>query len=448
MEESNIKKLSISGLLCALAVVGSLFSFPVLGSKCAPIQHMINILCAVILGPFYGVTVAFSASFIRNLLGIGSPMAFPGSMFGALLCGIVYHKSKKIFPTLLAEIAGTAILGGLFAYPIAIFIMGKSMKDIVFYAYIIPFFISTFVGSIIAGILLYSIMKTNILTQFKIENSKGKGKNMLKEILENVRSKSPLIHNITNYVTVNDCANILLACGASPIMADDIEEVEEITEICSGLNINIGTLNKRTIPSMLAAGKKSNELNHPIVFDPVGAGASKLRTDTAKMLLNDIKFSVIRGNLSEIKSLALGNENIGGVNSVDSINKENLDSIVDFAKDFAAKTSSIIAITSEIDIVADSKTAYCIYNGDKMMSKITGSGCQLSAMMAAYISANPTDILKAALACVCAMGICGETAKSRMGKLDGNSNYRSYLIDAVYNLTPEKLEDGARYEIR
>lgn len=271
---------------------------------------------------------------------------------------------------------------------------------------------------------------------------------MLKEILENVRSKSPLIHNITNYVTVNDCANILLACGASPIMADDIEEVEEITEICSGLNINIGTLNKRTIPSMLAAGKKSNELNHPIVFDPVGAGASKLRTDTAKMLLNDIKFSVIRGNLSEIKSLALGNENIGGVNSVDSINKENLDSIVDFAKDFAAKTSSIIAITSEIDIVADSKTAYCIYNGDKMMSKITGSGCQLSAMMAAYISANPTDILKAALACVCAMGICGETAKSRMGKLDGNSNYRSYLIDAVYNLTPEKLEDGARYEIR
>ena len=180
MEESNIKKLSISGLLCALAVVGSLFSFPVLGSKCAPIQHMINILCAVILGPFYGVAVAFSASFIRNILGIGSPMAFPGSMFGALFCGIVYHKSKKIFPTLLAEVAGTAILGGLFAYPIAIFIMGKNIKNIVFYAYIIPFFISTFVGSIIAGILLYSIMRTNTLTQFQIDNSKDRGKKYAK----------------------------------------------------------------------------------------------------------------------------------------------------------------------------------------------------------------------------------------------------------------------------
>lgn len=101
MDGSNVKKLSVSGLLCALAVVGSMFSFPVLGSKCAPVQHMINVLCAVILGPVYGVTVAFGASLIRNLLGIGSPMAFPGSMVGAFLCGIVYHKSKKVFPTLL-----------------------------------------------------------------------------------------------------------------------------------------------------------------------------------------------------------------------------------------------------------------------------------------------------------------------------------------------------------
>jgi len=174
MKESSIKKLCIAGLLCALAVVGSLFSFPVLGSKCAPIQHMINILCAVLLGPVYGVGVAFGASLIRNLLGIGSPMAFPGSMFGALLCGIMYYKTKKLLPTLFAEVFGTAILGGLCAYPVAIFIMGKNMKDIVFYAYIIPFFISTFTGSIIAGSLLYSILKTNILSQFQIEKSQRK----------------------------------------------------------------------------------------------------------------------------------------------------------------------------------------------------------------------------------------------------------------------------------
>lgn len=271
---------------------------------------------------------------------------------------------------------------------------------------------------------------------------------MLKDMLENVRSKSPLIHNITNYVTANDCANILLACGASPIMADEIEEVEEITSICSGLNINIGTLNKRTIPAMLAAGKKSNELEHPIVLDPVGVGASRLRTDTAKELMEQVDFSVIRGNLSEIKGLAFGKSYTRGVDSIDFINKENLDTIVDFAKEFAKRFSAVIVITSAIDIVTDDEKAYCIYNGDKMMGRITGSGCQLSAMMAAYISANKQNILSAALACVCAMGLCGETAKLRMGKLDGNSSYRNYLIDAVYNLTPEDLQKGARYEIR
>lgn len=163
MKKTNIQKLALSGVLCAVAVVGSLFSFPVFGSKCAPIQHMVNILCAVVLGPWYGVMVAFGASLIRNLLGIGSLMAFPGSMFGALLCGIVYYKTKKLSLTLLAEVFGTAILGGLCAYPVAILLMGKSAGDIAFYAYIVPFLISTAVGSALSGILIVSLKKTGIL---------------------------------------------------------------------------------------------------------------------------------------------------------------------------------------------------------------------------------------------------------------------------------------------
>ena len=127
---------------------------------------------------------------------------------------------------------------------------------------------------------------------------------MFKEIFDNVREKCPLIHNITNYVTVNDCANVVLACGASPIMADDKDEVSDIQTICGGLNINIGTLNSRTIESMLLAGKRANELGHPVVLDPVGAGASKLRTETANQLLKEVRFTVIRGNISEIKTLA------------------------------------------------------------------------------------------------------------------------------------------------
>ena len=136
---------------------------------------------------------------------------------------------------------------------------------------------------------------------------------MLSKCIENVRSSVPLVHNITNYVTVNDVANVLLACGGSPIMSDDADDVQDITSICGGLNINIGTLNKRTIPSMLLAGKRANELGHKVLLDPVGAGASKLRTDTAIKLMKEIKFDVIRGNISEIKTLVLGSGITKGV---------------------------------------------------------------------------------------------------------------------------------------
>lgn len=272
----------------------------------------------------------------------------------------------------------------------------------------------------------------------------------LKAIAASVREKCPLIHNITNYVTVNDCANILLACGGSPIMADDIDEAEEITTICGGLNINIGTLNQRTIPVMLAAGKKANELGHPVVLDPVGAGASKLRTETALKLLSEIHFTVIRGNISEIRTLALGTGTTKGVDAdaADRVTEETLDSVVNFVKKFAKETGAVIAVTGAIDIVADDKKAYCIRNGHPMMSSITGTGCQLSAMTAAYVTAYRESALDAASAAVMAMGYCGEKAYGRLSEEDGNSSYRNYIIDAIYRLTPEELERGAKYEVR
>lgn len=273
---------------------------------------------------------------------------------------------------------------------------------------------------------------------------------MFQTIYETVRNTCPLIHNITNYVTVNDCANIVLACGASPIMADDKEEVAEITALCAGLNINIGTLNSRTIDSMRIAGKAANALHHPVVFDPVGAGASKLRTQTAYLLLEEVQFSVIRGNISEIKALASGAGTTKGVDAdvADRVTEDNLEEVVAFAKAFAAKTGAVIAITGAIDIVADGETAYCIRNGHPMMSSITGTGCQLSAMTAAFVAANPNEPLKAAAAAVCAMGLAGEIAHRRLSPMDGNSTYRNYIIDAIYHLTPAQLEEGANYEVR
>lgn len=274
---------------------------------------------------------------------------------------------------------------------------------------------------------------------------------MLKEILENVRAKVPLVHCITNYVTVNDCANILLACGGSPIMADDSNEVEEITALCQGLYLNIGTLNERTIASMLKAGKKANDLAHPILLDPVGAGASLLRTATTQRLMNEVRFSVIRGNVSEIKTVSLGKGSTKGVDAdiSDRITQENLDESVAFAKALSAKTGSVIAITGAIDIIADSGKAYICRNGHPMMSKITGTGCMLSAMITAFVAANPSCPTEAAAAAVCAMGLCGELAYENVRQThSGTGSFRTYLIDAVSLLDGDTLEGGAQIESR
>ena len=165
MKRNQIRKMTVAALFCAIAVVGSMFSFPVLGSKCAPVQHMVNILCAVLLGPWYGVAVAFAASLFRNLLGLGSLMAFPGSMLGALLCGLVFHFTKNLPATLVAEVFGTGILGGLCAYPVATLLMGVDASAVAFYAYIVPFLISTVAGAILAGVLILALKKSGALSR-------------------------------------------------------------------------------------------------------------------------------------------------------------------------------------------------------------------------------------------------------------------------------------------
>ncbi len=272
----------------------------------------------------------------------------------------------------------------------------------------------------------------------------------MREYLENVRNTVPLVHNITNYVTVNDVANVLLACGGSPIMSDEAEDVEDITSVCGGLNINIGTLHKTSIEGMFRAGKKANELGHPVLLDPVGAGASALRTNTALGLMKELKLAVIRGNISEIKTLALGSGTTKGVDAdvADAVTEESLDEAVAFVKKFAEETGTIIAVTGAVDLVSDGKTCYVIRNGRPEMGKITGTGCQLSGMMTAYVTANPDHPLEAAAAAVCVMGLAGEIGWSRMQDGDGNATYRNRIIDAIYNMTGEELEKGAKYEIR
>ena len=165
MKNKSVEKLAVAGIFCAVAVVGSMFSVPVLGSKCAPVQHMVNVLCAVLLGPWYGVGVAFVASLLRNLLGLGSLMGFPGSMCGALLCGLVYWKTRNLPATLVAEVFGTGIIGGLAAYPVAKALMGLSPAT--YTAFVVPFLISTLAGSVLAGILVFALEKNGTMNSMR-----------------------------------------------------------------------------------------------------------------------------------------------------------------------------------------------------------------------------------------------------------------------------------------
>ena len=266
--------------------------------------------------------------------------------------------------------------------------------------------------------------------------------------LENVRANTPLVHCITNYVTVNDCANALLACGASPIMSDEPDDVSDITSICGGLVLNIGTLNKQTIAGMNVAGARATELGRPIVLDPVGAGASTLRTQTAGALLDAYGVAVIRGNMSEVKALAGAAAATRGVdvNPDDVVTDDNLRESAAFAKALAAKTGAIVAITGAIDIVADADLAVAIRNGSPIMGKITGAGCMLSCIVAAYVVANPQKMLSAVVAAIAGEGLAGQIAEKRMTAIDGNGTFRTYLLDALYNMDVAMLAQGALVE--
>lgn len=167
MRNKFVMKVALSGMFTAVAVVGSMIQFPVFGSQCAPVQHMVNVLCAVLLGPGYGVAVAFLASLLRNLFSLGSLLAFPGSMCGALLCGLIYWKTRNLPATLAGEVFGTGIIGGLLSYPVAIAFMGKVAGSIGYTAYVVPFLISTVAGSILAGILVKALEKGGVLKSLR-----------------------------------------------------------------------------------------------------------------------------------------------------------------------------------------------------------------------------------------------------------------------------------------
>jgi hydroxyethylthiazole kinase len=261
--------------------------------------------------------------------------------------------------------------------------------------------------------------------------------NWIEEILEKIAEKKPLIHHLTNYVVMNDSANVTLAVGALPIMAQEEAELDDITNMASAVLLNIGTLKQDDINHMLLAGKYANFKNIPLILDPVGAGASKFRTRTAKNLLQNLKINIIKGNSFEISTLCdLPAEGIG----VDAISTNK--NYADIAKKAAKIYECIVLLTGEKDFVSDGEKVFVVEGGSFMMSKITGCGCMLGSVTGAFAAIEKNDLLKASLGASIFFKSAGKIAQQR-GDLPGA--FRNSLIDSIFLLANKREKLNATW---
>lgn len=285
-------------------------------------------------------------------------------------------------------------------------------------------------------------------------NYKNEILNKIDETLTQVRQKNPLTHCITNSVTINDCANAVLAIGGSPFMAEDAEEMEEVVTIADALVLNIGKLSKDQVEAMKISAETANKTDTPIILDPVGVGVTELRNRTTLDLINNYQMTAIRGNISEIKAIAKltgvidENNTAKGVdvNIDDIITDENLADNGKIIAELANKLKATILASGPIDILSDGETTIAIDNGDDMMPQITGSGCMLSSIVGSCIGASTP--LEGSLVAILAMNIAGEKARAKVEKNDeGTGSFRAYLIDYLYKTTSESLINESNIKI-
>ncbi|MCZ7569189.1 MAG: hydroxyethylthiazole kinase [Ardenticatenaceae bacterium] len=255
------------------------------------------------------------------------------------------------------------------------------------------------------------------------------------EALSHIRAEKPLIHHITNLVVMNDTANVTLHVGALPVMAHAVEEVVEMTSVAGALVLNLGTLTPTSVESMRTAGRKANERSIPIVLDPVGAGASRLRTQTAVRLLDELKIAVVRGNTGEIGALSGTGGVVKGVESMEGVRDP-----AAVTMGFARGRDIVVAMSGKRDFVSDGWRLLGVDNGHVWLTTLTGTGCMATTVIAAFAAVERDPLVAAAggLACF------GLTAELAAKKAAGPASFKVALFDQLYNLTPEQLASGAR----
>jgi len=254
------------------------------------------------------------------------------------------------------------------------------------------------------------------------------------QIYMKVKTKKPLIHHITNFVVMNDTANLTLALGASPVMAHAMEEVEEMTALADALVLNVGTLTREWIDSMILSAKMANNKCIPVVLDPVGAGATSFRTEMTFRILKNCKISILRGNNGEISTLAGFKAQVKGVDSLHGADS------LQVAKNAAMKFNCVVVVTGKEDVVSDGKRTVVISNGHEFLTTITGSGCMVTTTIAVF-SACHTDLLESAVSALAVFGIAAEIAAM---EADGPSSFKVHLFDRIYKLTRKEIEDRIR----
>ena len=255
--------------------------------------------------------------------------------------------------------------------------------------------------------------------------------------LKTLRDTKPLIHNITNYVVMNYTANALLACGASPVMAHAVEEVEEMVSFAGALVLNIGTLTPHWIDSMIKAGKRANARNIPVVLDPVGSGATKLRTSSARRLMDELEIRVVRGNASEVLSLAREDSVTKGVDAIHSV-----DEAADVAIQLSLELDTTIAITGEVDLITYGGRILMVHNGHQLMGYVTGTGCTASAIIGAFLAVDQEPVTAATTA-LAYFGLAGEKGAMKAG---APGSFQTAILDALYEIDKKQVEEGAKIQ--
>lgn len=433
------------GLLVALGVVIS----PILRVEgMCPMAHFINIICSVLLGPWYSLLCAVIIGLLRMTLMAIPPLALTGAVFGAFLSGVFYRMSKgSLLLAVLGEVIGTGLVGAVLSYPVMTFLWGKEGLSWLFY--IPSFFCGTLIGGSIAFLFLKKLAKAGLLRKFqealgarwyvdrdacfaaKLRKGKRMEAKRLNDIREAVRNLSPLVHCITNPISIHSCADAILASGGRPVMAEHPGEAAEITETAQALLLNLGNITDVRMESMRYSAEAANRRQIPVVLDLVGIACSGLRRAYAEQLIRDSLPTVIKGNYSEIYAFGQEAYKSAGVDADGTLRTEDMAAVVTA---LAKQHRCIVLASGAVDIAGDGKRCCLVRNGHPQLSRITGTGCMLGALTACFLTAE-AGIAAAVTACA-VMGICGELSATERG----NGSFYTNLMDYLSVLPPKELE--------